>query len=190
MCDMKTIDEQLDEALARVKHLEADATASSTLLSEAHLQQEHLREHIATLTSDKQALVSTNTTLSAENETLTLALEEIKTQRDQLASDLATAKQSLASAAGAAADLAKATDQIGTLTAEIEKLKGEAKTAERIAAERYGAASHEPVPVTPRGDVQTEELVARFKAIADPAEQTAFWRSLTSEQRALILNAQ
>ena len=32
---MKTIDEQLEDALARVKQLEADAKAGSTLLSEA-----------------------------------------------------------------------------------------------------------------------------------------------------------
>ena len=32
---MKTIDEQLEDALARVKHLEADALAGTTLLNEA-----------------------------------------------------------------------------------------------------------------------------------------------------------
>ena len=68
--------------------------------------------------------------------------------------------------------------------------EAEAKTAERIAAERYGAASPQPLPVTSRGDTKASELVTKFKAITDPKEQTAFWRGLTAEQRTLILNAQ
>ena len=42
----------------------------------------------------------------------------------------------------------------------------------------------------PRKAVQdADELVARFKAITDPKQQTAFWRSLTPEQRTLVLNS-
>jgi len=173
---MKTIDEQLEDALARVRQLEADATAGSTLLSEAARQADDLKAQITALTH--------------EQETLTLTNSELTEQRDQLSSDLATAKQSLTSAANAASELAKAKEQITTLSAEDEKLKAEAKSAERIAAERYGAASPQPLPVTSRGDTKASELVAKFKAITDPKEQTAFWRSLTTEQRTLILNAQ
>ena len=172
---MKTIDEQLEEALARVKHLEADAQAGSTLLSEAAKQSDDLKAQIVALTK--------------ENETLTLASGELTEQRDQLAHDLATAKQSLSSVANAAEELAKAKEEIAALTAEVETLKANAKSAERIAAERYGASSPQPLPVTSRGDSKADQLVARFKAIADPAEQTAFWRSLTPEQRILIQNA-
>lgn len=42
-----------------------------------------------------------------------------------------------------------------------------------------------PAPVTPKGDRQTENLVARFKAISDPKEQTLFWRSLTDPETGL-----
>jgi hypothetical protein len=56
-------------------------------------------------------------------------------------------------------------------------------------AERCGAASPQPLPVTPRGDAEAATLIEKFKAITDPAEQTAFWRSLSAEKRALILNA-
>lgn len=173
---MKTIDEQLEDALAQVKQLEADANAGSTLLSEAAKQSGDLKAQVTALTQDK--------------ETLALANGELTEQRDQLAGDLATAKQSLTSAATASEELTKAKEQLTSLTAEVEKLKGEAKTAERIAAERYGAASPKPLPVTSRGDAKATELVTKFKAITDPKEQTAFWRSLSPEQRTLILNAQ
>ena len=192
---MKTIDEQLEDALARITQLESDATASASLLTESGHQHERFRQEIATLTREKDALVASTSAeqiaaLSAERETLTLANGELIEQRDQLATDLATAKQSLTSAATNADELTKAKEQITTLTAEVEKLKGEAKTAERIAAERYGAASPKPLPVTSRGDAKATELVAKFKAITDPKEQTKFWRSLSPEQRTLILNAQ
>jgi chromosome segregation ATPase len=173
---MKTIDEQLEDALARIKQHEADAQAGTALLTEASRQAGDFKQQIAALTKDK--------------ETLALANSELTEQRDQLTRDLATARQSLTSAATAAGELTKAKEQLSALTSEVEKLKAEAKTAERIAAERYGAASPQPLPVTSRGDSKADELVTRFKAITDPAEQTAFWRSLTAEQRTLILNAQ
>ena len=173
---MKTIDEQLEDTLARVKHLEADAHAGSTLLSEAAKQSDDLKAQIVALTKEK--------------ETITLASGELTEQRDRLANDLASAKQSITSATAAADELTKAKEQLSALTAEVEKLKAEAKTAERIAADRYGAASPPPLPVTSRGDTKASELVTKFKAITDPKEQTVFWRGLTAEQRTLILNAQ
>lgn len=172
---MKTIDEQLEEALARITQLESDATASTSLLTEAGHQHERNRQEIAALIKDK--------------ETLTLANGELAEQRDQLSSDLASARQSLTSATTTAEELTKAKEQVTALTNEVETLKANAKSAERIAAERYGASSTEPLPVTPRGDTQAATLVEKFKAITDPKEQTAFWRSLTAEQRTLILNA-
>lgn len=173
---MKTLDEQLEAALARVTQLEADSQAGSTLLTEASKQSEELRSRLEAFTRESDAL--------------TLANQELTEQRDQLSNDLATAKQSLKSANSAAEELAKAKEQITAFTTEIETLKANAKTAERIAAERYGAASPQPVPVTPRGDAQAAALITRFKAITDPKEQTTFWRSLTADQRNLILNAQ
>ena len=186
---MKTIDEQLDDALARIKQLEADAQAGSTLLSEASTQTDDLRQKVVALTTQADDLRQQITALTKEKETLTLTAGEITSQRDQLSNDLATARQSLSSAGKAAEELARAKEQITALTSEIETLKANAKSAERIAAERYGAASPQPLPVTSRGDSKAGELVTRFKAITDPSEQTAFWRSLTPEQRTLIQNA-
>ena len=191
---MKTIDEQLEEALARITQLESDATASTSLLTESGHQHERFRQEIAALTKEKDALAASTaaeqiTALNSEKEKLKLANGELTEQRDQLSRDLATAKQSLTSAATAAEELAKAKEQITALSTEVETLKANAKSAERIAAERYGAASPQPLPVTPRGDAEAATLIEKFKAITDPAEQTAFWRSLSAEKRALILNA-
>ena len=52
-----------------------------------------------------------------------------------------------------------------------------------------------PAPEPPVTDAAADEdspaaLAARFAAITDPRAQTAFWRSLTAEQRAAILKAQ
>ena len=129
---MKTIDEQLEEALARITQLESDATASTSLLTESGHQHERFRQEIAALTKEKDALaVSTAaeqiTALNSEKETLTLANGELTDQRDQLSRDLATAKQSLTSAATAAEELAKAKEQIIVLTTEVETLKANAK---------------------------------------------------------------
>ena len=148
---MKTIDEQLEDALGRVKQLEADALAGTTLLNEAAKTSGDLKAQAVALIKEKDALAT-------EKETLALANGELTEQRDQLSRDLATAKQSLTSAAGTAEELTKAKEQITTLSGEVETLKANAKTAERIAAERYGAASPKPLPVTIRGDKEHSNL--------------------------------
>ena len=108
---MKTIDEQLEEALARITKFESDATASTSLLTEAGHQHERYRQEIAALTKEK--------------ETLTLANGELTEQRDQLSRDLATAKQSLTSAATAAEELTKAKEQITALTTRSRNAQGQ-----------------------------------------------------------------
>ena len=98
---MKTIDEQLEEALARITKSESDATASTSLLTEAGHQHERFRQEIAALTKDK--------------ETLWLASGELTEQRDQLSRDLTTAKQSLTSAATGAEEFTTAKERITEL---------------------------------------------------------------------------
>ena len=53
---MKTIDEQLEEALTRIKTLDSDAAASASLLTEAGHQHERFRQEIAALTKEKEPL--------------------------------------------------------------------------------------------------------------------------------------
>ena len=55
------------------------------------------------------------------------------------------------------------------------------------AAERSSPATKAPAADTPTDEDSPAALAARFAAITDPRAQTAFWRSLTAEQRAAIL---
>ena len=55
------------------------------------------------------------------------------------------------------------------------------------AAERANPATKAPPAAAPADADSPAALAARFAAITDPREQTAFWRSLTAAQRAAIL---
>ena len=51
------------------------------------------------------------------------------------------------------------------------------------------AALQQTVQHTIPAGAEQETIAVRFAAITDPRAQTAFWRSLTAEQRAAILKA-
>ncbi|XHR27617.1 MAG: hypothetical protein ACFUZC_16955 [Chthoniobacteraceae bacterium] len=160
---MLTTDEQLDQALARVRQLEADAQSSASLLTEA----------------------STNT------ERLTTQVTELTADRERLAADLATARASINSLTQSQTE---ANTRVAELTARNQTLEAAEQDLEQRASKRAAeivasTGTTAPVPVTVKGDKQTEDLVARFKAISDPKAQTTFWRSLTAEQQALILSS-
>ena len=160
---MLTIDEQLDQALARIKQFETDAHASTNLLAEA----------------------------SAKIDGLTAQVTELNAERERLAADLQTARASLDSIGKTKAE---ADTRIAELAARNQTLEAAEKDIEQRASKRAAeivaaTGTSTPAPVTPKGDRQTEDLVARFKAITDPKAQTTFWRSLTAQQQALILNS-
>jgi len=159
---MLTVDEQLDQALARVKSLEADAQASANLLSEA----------------------------AANNERLSAQLTEAAAQQERLDADLLAAHQAVEALTKQKGELEGRVTELVSLNTQLQaceqdlELRASKRAAEIVAATGTTA----PAPVTPKGDQQTEDLVARFKAISDPAGQTAFWRTLTPQQQAQILN--
>ncbi len=159
---MLTVDEQLDQALARIKRLETDLQAGANLLSEA----------------------------STKIEGLTAQVTELNAERERLNADLVAARSSLESLGKSKAEvdskLAELTVRNRMLeTAEADIEKRASKRAAEIVASTGTTA---PAQVTSKGDRQTEDLVARFKAITDPKAQTTFWRSLTPQQQALILH--
>lgn len=65
-----------------------------------------------------------------------------------------------------------------------------ARAAAQHATESAMPATGSPATDAPSEDDSAEALAARFAAITDPRAQTAFWRSLTSEQRAALSKAQ
>ena len=160
---MLTTDEQLDQALARIKQFESDTQTSANLLAEA----------------------------SAKIDGLTAQVNELNADRERLAADLATARTSLDSLEKSKADAeARLTELVArNQTLEAAEKDIESRASKRAAEIVASTGTTAPAPVTPKGDRHTDDLVARFKAITDPTAQTAFWRSLTAQQQALILNS-
>ena len=161
---MKTVDELYSEAQATITKLTTDAEASAALLTEAQAK-------VADLTKN--------------NESLTLAHSELKSQRDELSAKVATLSSQTTTLTVQVEALTKENGEhkaaILDATAKIGKLEAEAKSAEERAAEYYGAGG-KPAAVTAKGQGD-DELVAKFKAIKDPAAQTNFWRSLSAAQQ-------
>ena len=161
---MLTVDEQLDQALARIAQFETDARAGATLLSEA----------------------------STKIDGLTVQATEHQAERERLAADLLTARQSIESL-GLQKGVAET--RLGELVARNQELEAAEKDVENRASKRAAeivaaTGTTAPAAVTPKGDRQTDDLLARFKAIDDPKTQTTFWRSLTAQQQALILHSE
>ena len=160
---MLTVDEQLDQALALIKHLEADTRAGTTLLSEA----------------------------STKIDGLTVQVTELNAERERLAADLLTARQSIESLGTQKGEAETRLAQVIARNQELEATEKDLeKRASKRAAEIVAATgTTAPAPVTAKADRQAEDLVTRFKAITDPKQQTIFWRSLTPQQQALILTS-
>ena len=158
---MLTIDEQLDQALARIRQFESDTQANATNLTEA----------------------------AANAERLTIQVTELNAERERLAADLASARTSIDSLGQSKTE---SETRLAELIARNQTLEAAEQDIERRASKRAAeivasTGTTAPVPVTAKGDKQTEDLVARFRAISDPKAQTTFWRSLTAQQQALIL---
>lgn len=164
---MKTIEEQLAEANATVARLEADAKANADLLTEAQGKVAAAEK----LAEDRKTQLEAKT---AEFDALT---ENFKAEIEAKTAEIKQAKTA-------------ESGKVAELTAEVERLKAEAKTAEQIAAERYSAGGPPAqVPAPGQQSDATDALVAKFKAISDPTEQTRFWQGLTSAQKSAIVQA-
>jgi DNA repair exonuclease SbcCD ATPase subunit len=160
---MLTVDEQLDQALARVTALETDAQARESLLSES----------------------------ATKVELMTAQLSEATANRERLDADLLAARQNIEALTTSKTELEA---QVALAHARNKELESREQDIEIRASKRAveivaSTGTPSPVAVSPKGDRQAEDIVARFKAIADPKEQTVFWRSLTAQQQALILSS-
>lgn len=157
-----SIEEQLTEATAKVSAFEAEIKAGAELLNESQ----------AKLVAAEKAVADANADLAKANETLAAFELEVKTSVE--------AREAIVSSKDA---------ELKALSAEIEKLKADAKTAEQIAAERYGAGNVPAKVSASEVSNEGEDLRSKFESISDPSEQTAFWRGLSSAQKTALLNA-
>ena len=81
--------------------------------------------------------------------------------------------------------------ELETQAADLRAREQDLEKRAAIKAAQIAASMGTQVPacITPRGETQADDLLARFKAINDPREQSLFWRSLTPQQQSAILNA-
>jgi signal peptide peptidase SppA len=162
---MKSIEDELAEARTEVVNLQRDHQAQTDLLNEASTNVDSLRGEVELL--------------AAEIDTLKAERDEAKTQAANLITERDAAKAQITSMQTRITELeASQTDFDRKLQLEVARVVASTGTTM-------------PAQVTPAGDAsQAADLHARFAAITDPAEQTAFWRKLTPEQQALILKHQ
>ncbi len=169
----------------RVYHAAVDTKAramNSALedqLAEARSQAECLqRDNKAQ--ADLLAEASTNLdSLRGEVELLSAEIDTLKAERD-------TAKGEAAATQSHVTALQTRVTELQASQSDFDK-RVQAEVARVVASTGTTA----PAKVTPAGDsTQAADLHARFTAITDPAEQTAFWRSLTPAQQALVLKHQ
>ncbi len=164
---MKTAEEQLSEALVRITTLESDATAHDSLMADASAQ-------IAAANQARQqgeaALEALRSEFQAESEAQNAKLAALKADFDQ-------------------ASLRN--KELETQAADLRAREQDLEKRAAIKAAQIAASMGTQVPacITPRGETQADDLLARFKAINDPREQSHFWRSLTPQQQSAILNA-
>ena len=162
---MKTIEDELAEARSQFTNLQRDHQAQTELLNEASTNVDSLRGEVELL--------------SAEIDTLKAERDDAKNQTAKLTTERDAATQQVTSLQTRITGLeASQTDFDRKLQLEVARVVASTGTTM-------------PAQVTPAGDAsQAADLHARFAAITDPAEQTAFWRKLTPEQQALILKHQ
>ncbi len=168
------------EALRRLRvyHAAVDtgARAMSTPLED---QLAEALERAASLQAENKAQAELLAEASA-------SVDSLRGQLDLLTAEVDTLKSERDTAKGEVTGLQK---QIADLTASQADFDKRVQT--EVARVVASTGTTAPARVTPAGDhEQAADLHARFSAITDPAEQTAFWRRLTPEQQALVLKHQ
>jgi len=159
------LEDQLLEARTQVDDLTRDHQAQTELLNEASTHVDSLRGEVELL--------------SAEIDTLRAELADAKNQSVNLITERDSASARVSS--------------IQTRITELEASQSDFDRKLQLEVARVVASTGTTMPaqVTPAGDSShAADLHARFAAITEPAEQTAFWRKLTPEQQALILKHQ
>jgi chromosome segregation ATPase len=148
------------------------STALEDQLAEARTQSETLhRDHQAQTELLNEASANLER-LRGEVELLSAEIDTLKSERDTATAEVTTLRKQVTDLQASQADFDK---RVQTEVARVVASTG----------------TTTPAQVTPAGEsTRAADLHAQFAAIKDPAEQTAFWRSLTPQQQALILKHQ
>ena len=166
------LEDQLADARSQVDSLQAEIKSQADQLADARAQ-------VAALQGDSKAQAD----LLSESAT---AQEALRGQVELLSAEVETLKAERDSTTGAAEALRKQVAELQASQTDFDK-----RVQMEVARVVASTGTTAPARVTPAGDQsQAAELHARFAAITDPAEQTAFWRKLTPDQQALILKHQ
>lgn len=164
-----SIENELAQAREQITRLESDASARESLLAEANTQQATLQSRIEALESERQIEAEALVAARADLETARGTHDSLTGEKDTLNARLKDIEARNAILEAAEQDLEK--------RASLR--------AAQIVAE---TGTPQPAAITPKGDDQSANLVDQFRAITDPTEQTAFWRSLTPAQRSALLS--
>ena len=169
------------EAMRRLRVYHAASVDNGSRAMNTAIEDElaQARTALADLQRDHQAQAellteetTTATSLRGEVELLTAEVETLRSERDTAAADATALRTRVTALQASQADF--------DTRVQTEVARVVASTGTTL-----------PARVTPAGDAtQAADLHAQFAAITDPAGQTAFWRKLTPEQQALILNHQ
>jgi len=163
-----SIETELAQAREQIARLEADASARDSLLTEANTNFNSLQARLDAMTGERQI----------EAEALTQARADLEATRGNIAT-LTGEKDALA------AKLAEIQSRNAALEAAEQDLEKRASLrAAQIVAE---TGTQAPANITPQGDKPS--LLDQFRAISNPADQTAFWQKLTPEQQTQLLAA-
>lgn len=133
-------------------------------LDAAHAKVEELNGQLADLQTTLEQARSEKEVLEAANAELT---DNLKAAKEKAATQEQKLREALS---------------------EVDRLKTEAKSAEERAAEYYGTTAGHAAAVTAKGDPAAVPVAERFKAIKDPAAQTAFLRALGEAERAELFS--
>ena len=164
-----SIENELAQAREQITRLESDASARDALLNEANTNFTGLQSRLEAIESERQIEAQTLVQARSDIDASRCSIASLTNEKDALASRLKEIESRNAALEAAEHDLEKRA----------------ALRAAQIVAE---TGTPQPANITPKGNQQTATLLEQFRAITNPAEQTAFWQKLTADQQAQILS--
>jgi len=186
-----SIENELAQAREQITRLESDASARDALLTEANTNISEATENLSGLQARLEALEGEHR-IEAESHVQARAdLDAAKHSIASLTNDNSALDGSLKEiqARNAALDLSLKEIQGRNAALEAAEQDLEKRASLRAAQIVAETGTHAPANVTPKGDPQTSNLMERFRSITNPGDQTAFWQSLSADQKNQLMSS-